>query len=384
MSQSARPGRRRWLVPPAIAAVLVAGAAVVPQVASAQSRPKLADITPQALVARALSARVEHFSGTIKLSADLGLPDLSAYTQGSGSSLLSYLSGTHSAQVWYGGPGQVRVAVPDGSLETDLVTSQGTVWLWQGRSYQATRLVGPVGSHGTRQAVTAPAEAAGAVPTPDQVAKQLLGSIGPTTRVFMTDTAWVAGQPVYELGLAPRSGQSTVADALIAVDANSGLPLRVELLARDATRPAISLSYSKVDYGAPAASNFAFTPPAGAKVSTRTLGAGAGPATGAGHPATTATSPAVSVLGQGWDSILVVHHVDLSAKTRGKASPMASLARSLPTVKGPWGQGQLLTTSLVNALLLPDGDLVVGAVTPQALEAAVPAASSGSAGPAGS
>ncbi|MGH9068698.1 MAG: hypothetical protein ACRD0J_14600, partial [Acidimicrobiales bacterium] len=104
-ARSPRPRRRRYVVAPVLAGALVAGAVVVPQVASAQSAPDLPPLTPQGLVAKALSSHVTSFSGQVRLTANLGLPDLSGLTGGQAApagpagSLLSYLSGTHTAQV---------------------------------------------------------------------------------------------------------------------------------------------------------------------------------------------------------------------------------------------------------------------------------------------
>ena len=39
-------------------------------------------------------------------------------------------------------------------------------------------------------------------------------------------------------------------------------------------------------------------------------------------------------------------------------------------VSGAWGSGRLVTSKLVNALILPDGRMLVGLVTPDRLEAA--------------
>ncbi|MGH9065697.1 MAG: LolA family protein [Acidimicrobiales bacterium] len=374
-----RVRRRRWLIPPALAAVLVAAAAVVPQVASAQGSPHLPSISAQALVQKVLGSHVPYLSGTLQMKADLGLPDLSAYTHGSGSQILSYLSGTHTASMWYGGPGQLRVAVPDGSEETDVIVDGTSAWVWQSGSYKATRLVAPSGQHMTPS--TAGAQA-GAPPTPGEVARELLAGISPSTRVFVTDTAYVAHHAVYELGLAPRAPQSLVADALIAVDASNGVPLRVELLARNASSPALSFGFMDVKFTRPAASNFDFTPPPGAKVVTGHLGgAMAAPA----KNASSASGAPVSTVGKGWGTVLAVSPGALAglagqpgrSQSAGQPAPsstsseLATLLRSATPVSGPWGQGRLIQTALVDVLVTSGGPVLVGAVTPAALEAAV-------------
>jgi hypothetical protein len=78
----------------------------------------------------------------------------------------------------------------------------------------------------------------------------------------------VAGQPAYQLSLAPKTTKSLVGQIRIAIAAHGSYALRLQVFARGATSPAFSLGYTSLTLGRPAASNFSFTPPAGAKVKT--------------------------------------------------------------------------------------------------------------------
>ena len=51
-------------------------------------------------------------------------------------------------------------------------------------------------------------------------------------------------------------------------------------------------------------------------------------------------------------------------------SPLGALTKAMTPVSGACGTGQLLKTKLVSVLLLDDGRLLVGAVTPALLEQA--------------
>lgn len=414
-----RPQRMRWLVPPVMAAVLVGVVGLVPRLAGAQGRPKLAPLSPAALIAKVEAAKVSALSGTVEFKPDLGLPNLSSLgamgggTTGSGgagtsgasgpggssvadsagpggssrsgsggsasasvtSLVTSLLTAPLTAQVFYDGPDHVRVAVAQGQGETDLIRNGPDVWLWQSKSQQVTHAVLSVDHsgaqaptvHGSGVQPSARAVEPGGVavpPTPQEVADRLLSSLDPSTRVFVLDTAYVAGRSAYELVLAPKSPQSLVSDMVIAVDAATGLPLRVQVVGRSSTKPALELGYSSITFARPAASNFAFSPPPGAKVDTVPLhGANSHHHVGTGsHKAQTATS--VSVVGAGWDSIGVVKGVDLSNPR------LSTLLRTATPVSGAWGSGKLFTTSLADALVLPNGTVLVGAVTPQALESA--------------
>lgn len=609
MTGEARARRLRWVVPPVLAGLLVAGAVVIPQAASASGRPSLKPITPAALVGRVLSVKVAHLSGTLSLTANLGLPDLSALT-GEGSDPLAVLSGTHTAQLWYGASDKVRIAMPEGPGESDLIVNGDTAYIWQSSPFSVTKVVPPTGgvqsAHSTKviapappivgiqnihqrvaigsgiltggqttsravpvtvpalcasvsaqscrplgfnqiqsvnrklaniptvpascpaslqicglvgakqtqsvnRSVNNPLVSGGPVgpipvpPGPGQVASQLLSSIGPTTAVTVTTTAYVAGRPVYELNVSPRNPQSLVGRIVIAVDSKTGLPLRVQVFARGATSVALSFGFTQISYAAPAASNFDFKPPKGAKIKTVSggnalgalgglgglgllaapflavggLGAGsssvtAGPVTplhGAaptnsitchgpgGSPAYSSTLtvprklvkvsatrgplssgptpplprasssavtgpggkaatppgkivscitsvkgaltqcpkgctsfdagwvgyaplgqslfPSPRVAGSGWTSVVVIPGLDVSAglaylgfTSKGKqgASEVRSLLGSGTAVSGAWGKGRLVRTDLVDMLILSNHTVLVGAVTPAALE----------------
>ncbi len=346
---SANRRGRRLAIPPLVAAVLVAGVLTLPRFTRAGTAPSLPTVTPGALVSRVAKARVSHLSGTVRMTADLGLPAL----PGGGPSWESYLAGTHTARVWYGGPGRLRVALPDGSQETDWVVHGSTLWLWRSASYTATRIVARSGRHGEGRAE----RAAHVPPTPAQVARGFLRAVRPSTRVFVAGTARVAGRPAYELGLAPRSGASRVGEVLIAVDAGTGLVLQVEVFPREGGRPAraaaFRLGFSQLSLAPPAPSNFTFAPPRGAKVRTARLV----------PPRVGRRRPPLHVVGSGWDAVLVVPRLPVR-----RSGTLAAVLRDATPVQGAWGQGRLVQTRLVDALVLPSGRVLVGAVTPAALE----------------
>jgi hypothetical protein len=116
----------------------------------------------------------------------------------------------------------------------------------------------------------------GSVPTPQQVAQQILAAVGKTTTVATQQNVAVAGQAAYQLTLAPKDRRSLVGHVSIAIDAQDSLPLRVQVYARGAASPAFSVGYTSLLFTRPAASNFSFRPPPGAKVKTIPVLAGPG------------------------------------------------------------------------------------------------------------
>ncbi|MCA1841669.1 MAG: hypothetical protein LC792_00500, partial [Actinobacteria bacterium] len=161
--------------------------------------------------------------------------------------------------------------------------------------------------------------------------------------------------------------------------AATGLPLRVQVLAVDSASPAVDVGFTDLNLATPADSNFTFTAPPGATVREVTspdeLLQGADPGghqwsghrDGGGHQGDTPAPPPAPdgappvrprVLGTGWDSVVAL----------GQA-PAALAALGRP-VSGPWGSGHLVTTTLVDALVLDDGTTLVGLVRPERLQAA--------------
>lgn len=267
-----RLGRRaRWAVP---AGAVVAVAAVVAgtTVAGAQAAPALPGRSAAQLIADVQrSAGPGPMTATIQLIANLGLPDLpgtgNSGATGDSPSALSLLSGTHTASIWYADPQHVRIAEPVPLGESDLRRDGQQVWLWDSRNQTATHVVLPASGRlgGPRRPAATP-RPGGTMPTPQQVARQILAAVGPTTTVSVQRNVEVAGQAAYQVSLAPKSTSSLVGQVRIAIDAAKSFPLRVQVFARGSASPAFQLGFTSLTFGRPAASNFTFTPPAGAKV----------------------------------------------------------------------------------------------------------------------
>jgi outer membrane lipoprotein-sorting protein len=392
-----RPTRLRWLVPPALAAVLVGAMSIVPTLADAEAPPpSLPPVSPQELLLKVKDASVAGLSGTLTLKTDLGLPDLGQGLPIGQGLVPSLLSGDHTAKVWVAGD-NVRVAFPTQMAESDIVHNGNDVWVWESDSQHATHLTLPQHT-GDSDHPDAEAHDAGAVePTPEAMADKLLAAVDPTTRVFVRDTATVAGRSAYELVLAPRSDATLVADVVIAVDAQTGLPLRVQVLTKDSGTPALELGFTSIDFSVPDDSTFAFTPPAGAQVTEahspeelllpqggRSPDGGDGEhrrgrkaradATAPGtlpvptpptaqHDETT-VEPRVQTTGDGWDTIVIVNP---GPATTGAGDPTLDMVKKLAQ---PVAGGRLLHTSLLNVLFLDDGRVLLGSVNEAALEAA--------------
>ncbi|MDQ1397910.1 MAG: hypothetical protein QOG64_3169, partial [Acidimicrobiaceae bacterium] len=337
----------------------------------------------QALIEKVQAANVPGLSGTIELTTHLGLPDLGSLAPSGSGLLTSLLSGSHSARVWFAGPDKVRIAIPGDLSETDIVRNGTDLWQWQSQGQTAShlQLSPPSGQDSTPPEATAEAP-----PTPAALADQLLASVDPTTRVFVRNTATVAGRPAYELVLAPKAADTLVADAVLTIDAGTGLPLKVQVLAKDATTPALDLGFTSIDLSVPGDGAFQFSPPSGATVrQLQTPGELLTPARngrgGRGHDraAMTSTPGALSgtvdtsapsakspsVVGEGWNAVAVID----GSGSAGIPGPLNALVRSAKAVSGTWGSGRLIHTTLFNVLVRDrDGKILVGSVTEARLQ----------------
>ena len=380
--------RARWAVP--AGAVVIAGAVTAGVLigAAASASPELPAKTPAQLLA-ALASRTgppPPLTGTVVESASLGIPQLPELSNQN--SAVSLLAGSHTVKVWYQDPAHLRLAMPVTLGETDVIRDGRLLWLWQSSKNSVTKLTLPA-----RSAHAAATPAQTQVPlTPQQAASQVLKAVGPSTRVGVQRTVTVAGQAAYQLVLSPKSSGSLVGRVNIAIDASNNVPLRVQVFARGASSPAFQVGYTAISFVRPAAANFSFAPPAGAKVNTVTL-----PREAAGQQKPSAAqrqaASQVQVIGKDWLSVAVLPASVLSEVTGGSTSGAAgqmaqsavpggqpgsgngetaavlhTLIAAATPVHGAWGSGQLLHTSLVSMLITSNGHVLIGAVRPAVLE----------------
>ncbi|BAJ30319.1 MULTISPECIES: hypothetical protein [Kitasatospora] len=382
-----RPAKRRTAVrigvPVAVAAVVAAGVGLVPALASDEA-PDLPSITAQDLVAKALAADTDTFSGTVRVSADLGLPTaLTDAASGSGPlgnlarsagatvggadpqlKAVELLGGAHTLTIASDGPDRQRFTLASEKSGYELVHNGGQLWAYDRDSQQALHFTGTGdGGDGHRKDAGG---GLGAV-TPQEVAKQFLEHSAATTSVTVSGTERVAGHAAYRLSVKPKQAGSTIAEVRIAIDAEKGVPLAVQLRTVDGAT-AFDVRFGTLSYARPDARTFEFTAPKGAKVTERSAGelprnALADvlpelPKAPAEDAAKGAGENAGGVIGEGWT---VVVHGDAGA---GAAKGLAKFAGR--HVDG----GTLVSTRIVNALVTDDGRVYAGAVTPEVLERA--------------
>ena len=363
---TARPALR-WLVPLVVLLVVLASFLVTSR---AHADDPLSPIEAPDLLAKVADAKVDGLSGTVVQNADLGIPAIPGGSDSAGGKLTSLLAGSHTMRVWSDGADKSRLAVNDEYAETDIVSNGKDVWTYDSRAREATHTTTTT----SESASTDRQAPAGAPQTPQQAAQEFLNKIKPTTDVRVDPEVNVAGQAAYDLVLTPRDTGSLVKQVRIAVDGTTFVPLRVQVFGTG-QKPALDVAYSKVTFGEQDAQMFAFNPPEGTKVTQK--------AAPERKQLTTKEAAAqkkelearkaqaeqdTTTVGSGWTSVVITK---LPSGATGSNEMLKNYLERLPTIKGSWGSGHVLKGTVVTAILTDDGRLAVGAVSPEAVSAAL-------------
>ena len=378
----ARSRRLRWAAPVVVAAV-IGMVAFIPTLA-ASATPSLAPISPQDLLVKIHDNQVTSLSGTIALTANLGIPNLSQLSglagQDSGFNPTDLLSGSHQARIWVAGPDLQRIALPSSLAETDVIHNGTDVWIWESSGSKVTHLQGA--AHAAAEPAAPGTATTPTVETPAQLAAKLLSQIDPSTAVTVGQPTYVANHAAYVLDLAPRAAASTIAHiehrgGCRQRPATQGLDLRQGPKVRWPWPSASRRSGSPVRR--PRRSASPRRPAPGDHQDHRRRYRDRAPSPARDHrgaPGQTAPS-GTTVVGTDWSQVAIVPtRTALSAEattTDGPPSIGRLVLKAATPVSGSWGSGRLLETALVNVLVLDDGRTAVGAVTPAALESAVSA-----------
>lgn len=350
----------RWFPAAAVPAVVAIG--VLASGATAVSPPPPA--TPAQVLALAAGHSVRQFSGTLEERADLGLPSIpgqalgaakGSSTFGSEAALLELLTVPHTAKVYADGPARLRVQVMDQLAERDAIRNGSDAWTYDSSANTVTHATLPAGS----------AETAPSAPTvaPEQLAQRFLAAADTSTDVSLGAPTAVAGHSSYTLVLTPKASGTLIADVKIAVEAQTGLPLAVDVFAKGQQAPAFHATYTQLELKAPDASVFAFSPPPGAKVTEQQLPGTPGAAGQApkDHAQKEHAQKPASGTSQGWDAVVVIPKDKVPAGFTDQP-----LVRQLST---PAAGGRVISSSLFTVFLADDGRVLAGAVPASTLEA---------------
>jgi hypothetical protein len=339
----------------------------------ARAEPTLPQRSAAEVAELAASPHPQPRSGLLEMRTNLGLGDFGTATGESGGSLVGLAAGTNDARLWENGDRR-RIALLQQLEETDWYRNGDVTNVWHSRRSRVTKVQSPTTPPDTSGLITLLA-GGGTLESPDGMAARFLALRGQSKLVLHAPT-YVADRPAYQLSLIPDLPTSLITDVTIGVDAATGLPLRVQVHTRSGTT-AIESKFTSIAFEPPAESNLAFTPPPdatvtdGATVSRDRNVSGdwqqerdrqraledVQSVTGVDQ-----TLLRLATVGDGWNEVVAIPGLSFWR--------MEGLTRAAKAVTGPYGTGRLLETPVFSLLILDNGRIVAGAVTPAGLEPA--------------
>jgi outer membrane lipoprotein-sorting protein len=395
---------KRWVPAAAVPAVIAAG--VLVGSLPARAGDPLPDKSPAEVLTLLGQHSTRTFSGTIEQVSDLGLPELPAAGPTSGpasaggpASMIEFLTGEHTARIFMDGPAKVRVQVMDRLAERDVIRQDHDVWFYNSKDNSAAHLTLPAFASDlplqVPGALPAPDMRTPVIPTPEDVAAKFLAMADESTAVTVGQEVQVAGRSAYSLELAPRTDGTLLEKVVIAVDGQTGMPLRVTVSARGQAQPAFEAGFTSLTLAAPGDGTFTFVAPPGATVKELPVpplpnpqhmpavpGTPGTPGTpgmvtpdhmpGDAHGPRHGDGPQPPVTGKGWETVIGFPAAPDRQGAQLTEAMLSDPLLSQAAIAVPGGR--LLSTSLVNVLLTDDGRIFVGMVPADRLQAAAGAA----------
>lgn len=169
-----------------------------------------------------------------------------------------------SGRLWLGSDNRVRLELQSDNGDAQAVLNNGSFWVYDPGS--KTAYEGTLPSHGgAKHSAKQHSAKQGTVPSVPQIQADLnhLGSHLDLSGAIPGD---VAGQAAYTVRVSPKHDGGLLGSAELAWDAARGVPLRIAVYARGDTAPVLELKATDISYGAVPVSDFAVSPPSGAKV----------------------------------------------------------------------------------------------------------------------
>ncbi|WP_158374396.1 hypothetical protein [Cellulosimicrobium cellulans] len=398
--------RARWAVP-GVVAVAVAAAVGVPALAS-PGDADLPQVTAQDLLSRVAAAEPTPVQGTVVYTARLGLPELPA--EMTGADPLNLLGGSSTLRLWSDGAERSRVSLLGATSEYSVVHDGAQAWTYSSTDDAVTHYTLDPADVARYQALADRAAAApGAdLPTPEAAAAQVLALAEQDADVTVDSPTTVAGRDAYQLVVSPTDDGTLVSRVVVAVDAATAQPLRVQAWSTsDGAAPSLEVGFTDVVFTAPDDSVLAFSAPAGATTEEVVVPLPETPALpdGADPAAVPALPDGVAVAGSGWSTVVTLSDVDVAGLVGGDAASLATVPGADRVLGSEEAQdlvqqfvpsddegnpgrpsldttalydqlttavpeGRLLSSTLLSVLITDDGRVLVGSVPADALRAA--------------
>ena len=350
-----RPGARRRYVTILLVFALIAGLPAIIAALPVSVGPASA----ATLLARIQASGGIPYTGLASSSGQLELPDL-----GIDAAVTDLLTSTSRVQVWWSTPTRYRVDQQSFDGEIDTYRNGARTWTWDSSTRVALRKTGPP---------EFPLPSAVDV-LPGTAARRLLAE-AKADQVTVGGSERIARHATRVLLWRPNDPRSLIAQVKVWADPQTGFPYGVEIRTVGGAARAFSSSFLEVSLDAPDPGRLRFDPrkdptaiipPPDNQVERgfpyarlrKTIGG------------LQQRSPLQALFGSYGDGASVVAVAAFPAETvRGLRSSIDSPGR--PPIKGDFGEGSLISTSLVTGLLFTHegrGYVLLGTVTRAQLE----------------
>ena len=299
------------------------------------------DVPLETLVERIEGSADRSYHGYAEGRGALRLPDLPGAAD-----LSTLMSDTSRMRLWYDGPDAWRTDLLYSGGERDRYGQADGMWVWDSGTHRSVFVQGE-----TQLRLPIPIDL-----TPPDLARRLLAAAEPDELEALGPRR-IAGQDGDGVRIRPSAPETTIDTIDIWADAETGLPLHVEVTAKSRDNPSLQTGFLELQQERPDPDLVSFEPPANGEQQqdedldlvqaierySRTLL----PDTLAGIPRATDRASAAAIYGEGYTSVGVL------------ALPQEFITdtlRSLPTSDRPWGKtAAVIRTPLVNGMIFADG-----------------------------
>lgn len=247
------------------AVALVAG---VVAVAGAGSSTSLPDVSASELMARMgqSQGQVQAVSGEVSWKNDL-FGDLSAAGSMAQLPAQSPLTSGGSGRIWVSDAGvRVESQGAGGDQVAGVSKATRTAWTYDSATNTGRRWV-MIGDAPANEPMPSPSAA---MMTPAAIGAYLQ-QLAPYATVDVAGQGTVAGREVYLVRMTPVADDTALGAVQASIDGKTMMPLRLEVFAKSGGAAVLQFGFDSVSYGAIDAALYEFTPPAGAKVTTKQI-----------------------------------------------------------------------------------------------------------------
>src|SRR4051812_29145568 len=166
-----------------------------------------------------------------------------------------------TGRLWLGDGHKLRLELQSDNGDAQIVSDGTTAWVYDSGSHTVYRAKLPQEKHAAPES----GKSADKAPTLAEVQKGI-NQLARNADLSRALPGNVAGRPAYTVRVSPRHDGGLLGAAALAWDAAKGVPLRAAVYAAGSRTPVLQLKADHISYGKVAASTFAVSPPADAKV----------------------------------------------------------------------------------------------------------------------